>query len=342
MSNSTNRRDPAGGTVTPEKKPSGPRRPLFFRIDYAEVIRQFQAAMAGAGIPPPPNLIADDTLHRFHVEGDRPGTSNGAYVLHADGCPAGWFQDFRRGVSGTWKAGGGKWRIDEAARRAIEAERLQRQAEREARYLKQAQQFRILWGKASPCVDHGYLVRKRVRSHGLRVGGWLKWLQTPQGWRRIVIPAALLVPMLDETGAIWNLQAIFAQAIPEFGRDKDFGAGRKAGLFFAIGEPSATLLIAEGYATAATVHESTGNRVYVAFDRTNLKAVALAVRRLHPEARIVIAADNDRFTPGNPGLTDARAAALAVGGLVSVPEFPEGVPGTDWNDLYQWRAGHGG
>jgi putative DNA primase/helicase len=65
--------------------------------------------------------------------------------------------------------------------------------------------------------------------------------------------------------------------------------------------------------------------------------VALAVRKHHPGQRIVICADNDRHTAANPGLTKAREAALAVGGFVSVPEFPEGAEGTDFNDLAALR-----
>jgi putative DNA primase/helicase len=305
-------------------------------------IRDFQNAMAAAKIPPPSELIGDGRLHRFHVEEHRHGTSNGAYVLHLDGHPAGWFLDYKSGISGTWKTGGGKWHMDEATRRAIEEDRRKRQAEIEAKHRKRAAEARVLWGKACRCAVHAYLTCKGVKAHGLRLGNWPKWMEGPDGWRRILIPGALLVPLFDEAGTLWNLQAIFPEVIPELGRNKDFLGGRKTGLFFTIGEPSETLMIAEGYATAATVHEATGNRVYVAFDRTNLKAVALTVRKLHPKARIIIAADNDRFTPGNPGLTDARAAALAVAGLVSVPQFPEGVDGTDWNDWHQWRANHGG
>jgi putative DNA primase/helicase len=197
----------------------------------------------------------------------------------------------------------------------------------------------VIWGKASPCTAHPYLTRKGVQAHRVRLGDWPKWSEGPDGWRKIIIPGALLVPMVDEAGALWNLQAIFPEAHPGMGRDKDFMGGRKAGLLHIIGEPSDTLLIAEGYATAATVHEATGFRTFVAFDCGNLKAVAMAVRKRHPGQRIVICADNDRHTAGNPGLTKAREAALAVGGFVSVPEFPEGAEGTDFNDLAALRRG---
>lgn len=300
--------------------------------------------MRVAGITPPDEIIADGKLHRFHVEGDRHGSKNGAYTLHLDGVPAGYFENFKTGAKTTWKANGGEWRMDQASKRRIEEGGKKRQTEIETRHRRKAIEALLLWRQATQCVEHAYLARKGVKAHGhgLRVGDWRKWLQGPSGWRQITIPGALLVPLFDETEKLWNLQAIFPETHPELGRDKDFMGGRKAGLFFPIGEPSETILIAEGYATGATVHEMTGFRVYVAFDRGNLKPVALTVRKLHPDARIIIAADNDRHTPGNPGLTDATAAALAVEGLVSAPQFPEGVAGSDWNDYAAWRGGRHG
>ncbi|WP_077731897.1 toprim domain-containing protein [Methylocaldum sp. 14B] len=308
-----------------------------------DVISNFKSAMQAAGIVPPTEIIGDGRLHRFHIEGQRHGTLNGAYVLHLDRHPAGWFQDFKTGVSGTWKAGGGTWRMDEATRKHIEEERRRRQAEIETRHRKKAAEARVLWGKASPCMDHPYLNRKGVQAHGVRAGNWPKWIEGPDSWRRILVSGALLVPMRDEHGELWNLQAIFPSVHADLGRDKDFLGGRKGGLFHIVGKPTDTLLIAEGYATGATVHETTGYRTFIAFDAGNLKTVAVTVRKVHPCARIVLCADNDRFTDKpirNPGLTKAREAALAIGGCVACPQFPEGAKGTDWND-WLMEARHG-
>jgi len=63
--------------------------------------------------------------------------------------------------------------------------------------------------------------------------------------------------------------------------------------------------------------------VAVAFNAGNLKPVALALRGKFPDAKIILCADNDRFTPGNPGVTKARKAALAVGGRLLVPRFDD-------------------
>jgi putative DNA primase/helicase len=264
-------------------------------------------AMADAGIVTDDTIIADGVLRRIHVEGHRRGTRNAAYILHGDNHPAGWILDFKTGVSGTWRADGGRWRMDDETQRRIAADREKRQAEMDDRHMAAARRATALWDGAILCDSHPYLTRKHVRSHGLRTIG-----------------SAIVVPLWDEFGVIWSLQFIAPDGAKRF-----LAGGRKRGLFFTIGGPTDTILIAEGYATGATLFETTGMQTIVAFDAGNLKPVAMTIRRLHPDAKIVICGDNDRFTPGNPGMTKAREAALAVGGLVSIPEFQEGADGTD-------------
>ncbi|MFA7429908.1 MAG: toprim domain-containing protein [Rhodospirillaceae bacterium] len=87
------------------------------------------------------------------------------------------------------------------------------------------------------------------------------------------------------------------------------------------------LIIAEGYSTASTMHETTGRPVAVAFDAGNLKPVAEALRGKYPNTAIVIAADNDHHLEAknkpNTGVERANGAAQAVNGLVIVPAFTE-------------------
>jgi putative DNA primase/helicase len=66
----------------------------------------------------------------------------------------------------------------------------------------------------------------------------------------------------------------------------------------------------------------------------NLKAVSEAFRTKSPTREIVLAADDDCSTPGNPGVTKAQEAAHAIRGAVAIPKFkakPE--RGGDFNDL---------
>ncbi|MFZ2828698.1 DUF927 domain-containing protein [Hydrogenophaga sp.] len=216
-----------------------------------------------------------------------------------------------------------------------ERQRAERQAQeladKDASHAKAAEQAAAQWQEASEAGASPYLVRKGVQAHGVRfaAGGWL------------------LVPLRDGAGKLWNLQRI-APVKPARGSDKLFlKGGRKSGLWHLVGELAssgagadaagpAVLLIAEGYATAATLHEATGHLVAVAFDAGNLQHVARALRQQHPAALLVVAGDDDRDTEvqtgTNPGRVKASAAARAVRGLAV---FPEGLPpgGSDFNDL---------
>jgi putative DNA primase/helicase len=124
------------------------------------------------------------------------------------------------------------------------------------------------------------------------------------------------------------------QFIQPDGAKRFLKGGRKQGCCWRIGpaQGAGTLCIAEGYATAASIHEATARPVLIAFDAGNLQAVAEAARKLHPEADIILCADHDLSGKGQRG---AALAALAVGGKVAMPE----TPGQDFNDLA--RQGHG-
>lgn len=139
-----------------------------------------------------------------------------------------------------------------------------------------------------------------------------------------------MIPLFNELGKLRNVQAIFPEKHPELDRNKDFLAGAElAGLLSWIGGKSDTVLIAEGFATAATLHQETANRVYIAFTANNLLAVAKAVRKHRPQANIILCADNDKST-GNPGVTKSTEAANAVNGLISIPPI--------WGDFNDYAA----
>lgn len=206
------------------------------------------------------------------------------------------------------------------------AERIARDiAEREARHREAAGQAAQQWAQASEQGESPYLVRKGVQGHGVRHGPG----------------AVLLVPMRDAAGELWNVQTIKPEKPPDGAPEKLFlKGGRKSGLWHWIGKPeeAPALLIAEGLATASSVHEATGRPVAVAFDAGNLVHVAKAIRKAYSAALIVLCADNDADTEAktgtNPGRVKASEAARAVRGAVVWPQA-EALPpgGSDFNDM---------
>ena len=289
-----------------------------------QTIDAFKSAMLEHGKEPPKSITADGAIHRFHIVGHKPGSQNGAYKLHLDGAkPAGYFENFVSGIKTTWKAEG-KAKITQADRQQIKSAQNQRLQEQQQRHENAAQAAQRLINIAKPVIgnNHPYLQRKRVDSHGLyHLKTWSKRIKNNEGqWESLVIKDVLLVTLIDITGKLWNLQAIFPQAVAQLGRDKDFLSGGKlGGVFYAIGKATDEIIICEGYATGASLHTATGFMVLCAMSAGNLEPVAKAVRAADQNKKLFIAADNDEKTRGNPGLTAAKKAAQAVGGFLAVP-----------------------
>lgn len=291
------------------------------------IAHEFRKAMSHAGIDTAAELIGDGQIHRVHITGDNPGTENGWYKLHLDGKPAGAFGSWKTGAKHTWTSDTGTGLMSEAEHAAlkarIEAAKAERQAETEARQSTAAAAAADVWAQSKPAdPEHPYLVRKQVGPHGIRQAG-----------------EDLIVPVLDKYGKITS----FSQITPD--GDKRFHPGGKIqGGFFLIGDPQPKhpLYVAEGYATSATIHELTGCAVAIAFNCGNLEAVALAMRDLHPESRLVVACDDDGYKARrqnieNAGIVHGLAAAKAVGAAYVIPQFKGGTPGegqSDFNDLF--------
>ena len=277
-------------------------------------IEQFRSAIEAAGLAAPDTIHDDGALHRFPTNGRR-GDASGWYVLHTDGVAAGTFGCWREGLHSTWcaKADSAMTAAErEAHRQRIKAMRAQREAAESARQREEADKAMDRWDLATPHCHHPYLACKGVQAYRIRQDG-----------------DVLLIPLRDTAGTLHSLQTITPDGEKRF-------KGRMKGCYHAIGsKPAGRIVVCEGYATGASIHEATGEAVAVAFNAGNLLPVASALHRAHPELVILLAADDDHLTPGNPGLSAARNTALAVGGFVVVPRFPPSRPdkATDFNDL---------
>ncbi|MBB6087389.1 toprim domain-containing protein [Wenzhouxiangella marina] len=167
-----------------------------------------------------------------------------------------------------------------------------------------------IWHQAQPASpDNAYLKRKAAAPYCARQSG-----------QRLVLPIVG-----------WDGQLSSLQFIGPDGEKRMLKGGRKRGRFIPVNgtRGASRILIAEGFATAATLAEIEPEALTLAaLDAGNLEAVAVEARKRCPAAEIILAADADAV-----GTAKARAAAIACAGLVAVPEFPPGAKGSDWNDL---------
>ena len=265
-------------------------------IEAPEV--QLQDAMRREGIDPPAKIYLDGKLHRFDT-GKRKDKS-AWYIAFGDGIPAGRFGDWREGTERTWRA-----EMDRSFTAAEEMAFTRRMAEAKATRDAELERTRetastvvdTIWADgmaASP--DHPYLARKGIGVHCARVTG----------------DGRLMLPLYSPDGSISSLQYI-----SEDGTKLYHPGGATGGKFWSVGTDDSIIYIAEGFATAATVHETTGNMCIVAYSASNLVPALAAMREIHGKTKpIVIVADND---VSGVGQRYAEQAAAKYGARIIVP-----------------------
>lgn len=284
------------------------------------------------------HIEADGKLHRCGTT-DKPRGKAGAYCVHLDPPACAWWMNWRTGEEDTFQEKPNKdltCAEREALRERIAAAHKAAAKEQARRHAAAAKMARIIWEKAAPATkDHPYLQRKQVQAlSGIR----------QREFRGVV---ELLVPVLDASGKIMSLQRILPEK-PAEGTDKIFlPGGKTAGGYFPISAKDGTkdgpLLIAEGYATAASLHLATGYACLVAFNAGNLEAVARMARDKYPDREILICGDNDcggitkDGKENNTGVEAATKAAQAIGAKLAVCPALDGVK-ADFNDLHTARS----
>ncbi len=241
-----------------------------------------------------------------------------------------------------------------AAAKAAQKASQQAIAEERKREIKTAAAWAAqVWSKCAPAGEHEYLTRKQIGANGARILGGIEDLALPgiddtNLWRLQKSAGALVVPMHDTNGNISGLQFIYPRGHDL--KDKQFWPTGMAmgGTFGVIGglRRAGVLLLSEGYATAASLHEATGQPVAYAFSANNLGKSAKQIRDKYKMLRILICADDDYLTEaagkGNPGVDAAMLGASAIEHAAWVkPNFLDdagvdlrnGKKLTDYNDL---------
>lgn len=315
-------------------------------VPDSQVIDEFTKAMRDAGVNINGRIIADGVRHRYHVLGDRARSKNAWALLHIDAYPAGAFGDWKRfcGQTFRWKKGR-TVPLTQEERRAFrdkaaartEDQRKEREAEHAGAKDRAAQIYEV--AEAIGPASHPYLLLKGVQpAPDMKIGKWYH-VDEKTGQEFLISDQALLIPMRDSARTIHTLQAIFEDREPGHFRKQYLKYGVKEGRFFTIGKPrDNVVLISEGVATALSLAQCTAHAVVVAFDAGNLFAVAKEVRRVMPQALILLCADNDAWTKNpidNPGKHYALRAAKEVGGFMAFPEFAQmETKLSDFNDLH--------
>jgi len=267
-----------------------------------------------------------------------------------------------------------------AHKAAMEAARREAEAAAEADAERAAAWANAVWMKCREAGpdDHDYIGRKNLKSaHGARLfenhDGVLLDGADKEDYEYLArFHGSLVVPMLDKAGNRRALQFILSRERHKDlisrrdGRDKEYWPRGmlKEGLHYVIGgEMHGVGLVAEGFATAGSLHEASNLPVAVAFDAGNMRAVGeIKYRQAKKRLKLLYCGDDDwlqhcreckKPTPvaesacrhcgkphgkGNAGMMYSMEAAAATAGAWVLPKFsaprPDSRKGiSDFNDL---------
>lgn len=305
-----------------------------FNFDFDDIRRQFFDFMLSLGIQPHDenDIKFDGELHRYRIHDDKKGHTSGAYLVHIDGWPAGYVQDWRTDIKENWRYQPSnlsdeqhsyfnseefKKKTDEEHRKAEEFRRKEREKRSEA-----AQKLFDRLEQAPE--DFPYFLRKGIKPYSIALN--------PE-------TNCLAVPLRDISGRLLSIQWI-----NQDGQKRFFEGAELKGAFFSIDlfsidkDYAGVILLGEGPATMLKVYNLSGYPAVAAMSCHRLEEIAGIIHNNFPDAKIIITADNDHKTEKkrgkNPGLFYAQGVVkknLAVD--VIYPEFQEDEHGSDWDDF---------
>jgi putative DNA primase/helicase len=287
----------------------------------AKRVNNLVDAIVAVGFNPPPTIEWDGKVHRFATDQKRRHRKDGWYVAFHDATGhAAAFGSWRDSSKHTWSNGTGrKITSDEWAK--IEAAKREEHKRIKAEKINAATRAKRIYDAASEQGQSLY-----IKSKGIGTPAGVRYVENldarafgfdSQDWSI----TGIIVPMIDPKGVLVNLQVI-----PDGSKKYFMPSARMDGCFHVIGGAAAKaeqVIIAEGMATAQSIHETTGSVTVVAFTAHNLMSVAMAIRARNALANIIIAADGDEA-----GRRGAEQAASKVNGtIVFAPD------GKDFNDV---------
>jgi len=253
---------------------------------------QLADAMRESGLSPPAQIIMDGKIHRFSSDGKAKGDTGWLVAFANDGAATACFGCWKSGIKQEWRADIGRDLSDAEkmtqARRMREARDI-RDRELERNRAVAADTVATIWERSMPASpDHPYLARKGVQPNGARVTG----------------DGRLMVPLYKPDGELASLQYIAHD-----GGKLYHAGGMTGGCFWMVGDMSpGVLYVAEGFATAATIHEATGRPCVLAYSASNLVPVVGALREQYgPSQPLTIVADNDESGTGQKYADQASA-----------------------------------
>ncbi|MBZ7942948.1 toprim domain-containing protein, partial [Campylobacter molothri] len=275
-----------------------PHQNKEFSFDENEVLTTFKSALENQGLIVDDLPIMDGKIHRVKTTTDRGREMSGAYSGFLDEYPAGFIQNFKTGIKENWKMPLENIRQNIVSYQAPSPKNFNNSISNNTKQdilelqKKTALKIEEEYNQANWAhSNHPYLKKK-----GFEENFYLK--QDSRG--------SLLIPLKDENGKLWSVQRIFPNGDKIIGviktkEEKEQGieySAKKTGCFHIIGAKSLEhckeFIIAEGFATAATIHKALNKPVIMGIDAGNLSKIVETLKNKFQNTPITLIADNDK------------------------------------------------
>lgn len=265
-------------------------------------------------------ITPDGKMHRFKIDGND-SKNSGWYIFFQNHSTRNGLNYFV-GIVGNWKTGDqfdyqsnialGREDKDLIKKKIAQAKR---KAENEKKRMQDETRGFVsnLWDELKEGRSRYHDNKKLSKSYGSRIKD------------DFISGVIAHIPMRDIDGTLWNVQKIF-----EDGKKRFSYGGKIDGCFYEIGNmlQEKELYLCEGFATAASINESTGKTAICTFTAHNLIGCAKDIKRRYPDKSIIICADTDEA--GQEKATEAAKVTLSP---IITPQFKDPEGKTDFNDL---------
>lgn len=272
------------------------------------------------------SVIADGQKHRITVDGDKGKEQSGFYVLHSDGVANGYFMNNRTGEEIKWTSKEHSMTPEEKAE--MKALYNAKKAERE-------QADKMLTEKAEKAIYAKFMNKETVSEHTYLSNKMIDPTSNIYAGQ----DSTITIPLFNIDGRLKSAQYINENGEKRFAKNTN-----KVGAFHIVDgsvsdlKYAKSVVIAEGYATAASINEALNNKdvkVIAAMSANNLDHTVKAVTEKYPNINVIIAADNDLTNKvGNIGLNAANAVQNKYENItVVVPKINDKEISGDFNDI---------
>ncbi|ELQ2157390.1 toprim domain-containing protein [Campylobacter jejuni] len=323
-----------------------PHQNKEFSFDENEVLTTFKSALENQGLIVDGLPIMDGKIHRVKTATDKGREMSGAYSGFLDKYPAGFIQNFKTGIKENWKMP-----LENAKQNIVSYQTPSQKRLHNSTSNNTKQDILELQQKTALKIEEEYNQANWAHSNHpyLKKKGFSENFYLKQDNK-----GSLLIPLKDENGKLWSVQRIFPNGDKIIGviktkEEKEQGieySAKKSGCFHLIGaknlEYCKEFIIAEGFATAATIYKALNKPVIMGIDAGNLSKIVETLKNKFQNTPITLIADNDKKRElkglSNVGVETAKEIQQKFSDIkviipkISNQEAEQGI--SDFNDIF--------